>query len=127
LGLPFDGMPDARSLAASVGGGALPERPFAVTETELLGARRGALLESGWKLIVDRNAAASSAELYRYDEDPLEADDLSADHPERVERMRSTLEAWRVERDARAPSERRLVEPPPGMRARLEALGYLEP
>ena len=127
LGLPFDGMRDARSLAASVRGGGLPERPFAVTETELLGARRGALLESGWKLIVDRNAAAAGTELFRYSEDPLERDDLSVDYPDRVERMRSTLEAWRVERDARAPSDRRLVEPPPGMRARLEALGYVVP
>jgi arylsulfatase A-like enzyme len=127
LGLPFDGMRDARSLAASVRGGELPERPFAVTETELLSARRGALLESGWKLIVDRNAAAAGTELFRYSEDSLERDDLSGDYPDRVERIRPTLEAWRVERDARAPSDGRLVEPPPGMRARLEALGYVVP
>jgi len=65
--------------------------------------------------------------LFRHPEDPLGRDDLSDDYPDRVERIRATLEAWRVERDARAPSDGRLVEPPPGMRARLEALGYVVP
>jgi arylsulfatase A-like enzyme len=126
LGLPSAGMRDARSLARAARGGELPERGFAVTETELMGARRGALLETGWKLIVDRQGAADP-ELYRYAEDRLELTERAAEHPERVERMAAQLEAWRVERDARAPSDVRRVEPPPGMRARLEALGYIEP
>jgi hypothetical protein len=91
-----------------------------------MGARRGALLEAGWKLIVDRQGAAAP-ELYRYAEDRLELTERAAEHPERVERMAAQLEAWRVERDARAPGDVRRVEPPPGMRARLEALGYIEP
>lgn len=127
LGVDAEGMVDARSFADAVRGGALPERSAAVSETELLGARLGAWLEEGWKLVVDRTDGAAAPQLYRYRDDPEERDDRAPDEAERVARMAAALEEWRLAHDRRAPAERVLVEPPPGMRARLEALGYLVP
>jgi hypothetical protein len=83
-----------------------------------------------WKLILDR--AGGETQLYHLDDDPLEAHDLSDEHPERrmelVQLLRDRLasDATRraeLGRDDEGTKHRELSEE--SLRA-LEALGYVE-
>ena len=59
----------------------------------------GAVRMGPWKLI--ENYEDGSVQLFNLEEDLSEQQDLAAEHPERVERMRERLHAWYQEVDAR--------------------------
>lgn len=50
--------------------------------------------EGDWKLLMDYEG--KRVELYDIPNDPSESNDLAAQHPERVARMRAKLEAWKA-------------------------------
>ena len=54
------------------------------------------IIFDGWKLIhnVDRPEGFPELELYNHAEDPLDQNDLAAEHPEIVERLAEQLEGW---------------------------------
>ena len=56
-----------------------------------------AVVAGGWKLIhnTKRPAGKAEFELYDHAQDPLDAHDVAAAHPEEVARLAKTLEAWR--------------------------------
>jgi arylsulfatase A-like enzyme len=55
-----------------------------------------AWLDHGWKLhrIENKKTGAVRWELYHLDQDAQEANDLSQTQPQRVARMRESLEGW---------------------------------
>jgi arylsulfatase A-like enzyme len=57
-----------------------------------------AIVSEGWKLIhnVERRAGEPEFELYHHAVDPLDQTELSAEHPERVERLARDLKAWQA-------------------------------
>lgn len=67
----------------------------------------GAIREGSYKLIEWYEAAllgrADQVELYNLDEDPGEQVNLAAEHPDRVDAMRTRLHAWREAVDAQMP------------------------
>jgi len=78
-----------RSLTSLLAGGSLPPVP-ALAELRLEPDRPlDALVDDRWKLVV--NAASEEELLYDLDADPLEAQDISAQHPEIVQRLAATL------------------------------------
>ncbi|MEM6797279.1 MAG: sulfatase-like hydrolase/transferase, partial [Acidobacteriota bacterium] len=80
-----------------------------------------ALAEGEWRLIQDRRSGRQH--LFRYREDPLEADDQSGPHGERAAAMAKTLEGWekRVARRASQP-----VDYTDETLEQLSALGYVD-
>lgn len=104
---------------------------------------RYAIVDGRWKLVwnegagesagVDQEGPAGEAvmlpeyELYDHEADPLNLDDVSADHPEEVERLASQLERWRswaVEQkldESQATAEMSAEE-----LEQLRSLGYVE-
>lgn len=110
-----EGNPDAFRLAFSEAG----RRPNLYHSVQ----------ESTWKLVFNsggkRSRAATSAtggfELYNLREDPLEARNLAALHPEEVRRLRKELVAWM--RKARSMGDEE--EGDPETERALKALGYL--
>ena len=79
----------AVSEKAKVAGGAAP--PPRDT------ASYGIVLD-GWKLVhhVERPAGAPEYELFHHAEDPLDANDVAKEHPDRVEELRAELDQWRI-------------------------------
>jgi hypothetical protein len=89
-----------------------------------------ALVSGDWKLIanIDRPAGDPAYELYDHRHDPLDQTDVSAEHPDVVERLAREIKAWkqqaesaRLKPDAesgRAMSQEDLE--------RLRALGYIQ-
>ncbi len=89
-----------------------------------------AIVSEGWKLIhnVERKAGDPEFELYNHAVDPLDQTDLSAEQPERVERLARELAAWRAHATAA-----RLKPDAEGAQAmskedleRLRSLGYIQ-
>jgi hypothetical protein len=56
-----------------------------------------AVVDGGWKLIhnTKRPDGKPEFELFDHAQDPLDAHDVAAAHPEEVARLTKTLEAWR--------------------------------
>lgn len=105
--LPLDG----RSFAGLLRGGeAAPPEPrfWQWNRHEPNHTHNAAMRDGPWKLVkpfvtknkIDGDSNAPHA-LYRLDADPSESTDLAARHPERVQQMRASLEAWSrdVEKD----------------------------
>jgi arylsulfatase A-like enzyme len=89
--------------------------------------RRAKSLRVGdWKAI--RNDLTGEWELYDLARDPLELDDLSAREPEHLAELRGRLEELLASSELlrAAMGDASLVELDAGLRAKLEALGYLE-
>ncbi len=67
-------------------------------DTPLIGYRAyedlyASVRDGAWKLMVHRGG---TLKLFNLDQDPSEARDVSARHPDRVAAMRATLAAWEV-------------------------------
>jgi arylsulfatase A len=99
-GMPLDG----RSFTPLLAGGAAPAvaaRFWQWNRAEPNYTHNAAMRDGPWKLVkpyvtknkITANSAAPHA-LYHLDDDPREATDLAAKHPERVKSMRDALEAW---------------------------------
>ena len=95
-------------------GGEVVEGVYA--EGEKFGLRRGR-----WKLIV--GPEEGTLELFDLETDPKELENLAEQEPERVDRLRAEVEAWRQAHTREVAED---VLPSPEDRARLEALGYAE-
>jgi arylsulfatase A-like enzyme len=89
-----------------------------------------ALVLDGWKLIQnsERSSGIPEYELYDVRRDPLDQHDLAAREPDRVQRLRGELEAWRakvaeihLEPEASAPESLSAEE-----LERLKSLGYVQ-
>ena len=91
--LPGRGRPAVSEKASTVDTGAPAPR-----DTESF-----AIVSDGWKLIhnTKRRPGDAEFELYRHESDPLDQADVSAEHPELVERLARDLRAWQS-RAARA-------------------------
>ena len=76
---------------------------------------------AGWKLIVGPEEV--TLELFDLETDPKELENLAEQEPERVDRLRAEVEAWRQAHTREVAED---VLPSPEDRARLEALGYAE-
>jgi arylsulfatase A len=98
-GLPMPASPDAISVAPLLTGRSpAPSRPFFwhFPHYNNQGGRPGGAMRDGeWKLVEYYDADAP--ELYRLTNDAGEANNLAAQHPDRVRAMRATLAAWRKE------------------------------
>ncbi len=98
--LPLDG----RSFASLLTEGTAPEpRPlfWQWNRHEPNHTHNAALRDGPWKLVkpyVTKNKIEGDSDLphalYHLDDDPAETTDLAARHPDRVQTMRATLEAW---------------------------------
>ena len=125
LGIPsapgaFEGL----SLAAAVLGAPAPLRARSVVETAYDVAFKSAILEGGYKLIVDYNSPRpASFELYRFETDPLERTNLAGRSADRAGLLYRHLVEWQRAHPARTTgpvrseiSEREALQ--------LRALGY---
>jgi len=79
--------PDGKSLLSAFKGEALPKHDFLFWE--LSGKR--AVRQGDWKLVCPRGGPW---ELYQFPVDPIEADNLAAKFPERVEQMSARWNEW---------------------------------
>lgn len=111
--LPLDGHD--RWPALTGGDAPAPHAPV-VIGCEDMHALRYAVLAEPWKLVLERPAGrADRVHLYRFREDPREANDLAEDHPDVVARLGGLVSWW----DGRTPpdSVRYAAEPPAGWSA----------
>jgi len=88
------------------------------------------LIEGEYKLIhnFERPEGVPEYELYNHREDPLDQNDIAADHPDVVERLKAQLDGWHKWAQANAlPSDGEALE---GLDAeeleRLRSLGYVQ-
>ena len=79
-------MPSCRAARSRPGTGASPPRSLYWNT-----GREYALLDRGWKLIVDRRVK-NKKRLFNIVDDPGETTDLAADHPHQVGRLMAILE-----------------------------------
>ena len=88
-----------------------------------------AVLEDDWKLIHNRVRSDDTPEFELYDArlDPLDLDDVAADHPDVVERLARDIERWRrVAETAVLPADAESTEGmTPEQLERLRGLGYI--
>ena len=87
------------------------------------------IVDGGWKLIhnVERPDGYPEYELYDHRADPLDQNDLAAEHPDRVEQLAAKLDAWHTwALENRLPTSEEAME---GMSdeelKRLRSLGYI--
>ena len=131
---------DGVSLVPLLTGGSIPERPFYWHYPHYgnQGSDPSSIIREGeWKLI--HYLEDGHTELYNLTSDLSESNDVSANYPEITERMRTKLEAWLAEVDAKMPvpdpeynpglSLKRQEEIRNGLWPRLEQdrLNYLSP
>lgn len=111
--------PDERVRVVETYGGAVPNIPGA----ELLMAdqppQMQGVLVDGWKLIL----TGDRPELYHLEQDPMELNNLSARHPERVSRLGQLIKDWH---EGISQGESQPVDLSEDDRNALESLGYLE-
>ncbi|MEM9556419.1 MAG: sulfatase [Acidobacteriota bacterium] len=93
----------------------LKHRGYVVESEELVAS----IADDGWKLILYPGVDGEIAELYDLRRDPDEANDLAAEHPEQVERLRALLDPAQRE----AQNSGGAIDPEAA--ARLRALGYV--
>jgi arylsulfatase A-like enzyme len=88
-----------------------------------------AVINGRWKLIqnLDRPEGWPEFELYDHDQDPLDQNDVAADHPEVVERLAELLRNWHrhVAEDQLPSDEEAARELPAEELEQLKALGYI--
>jgi uncharacterized sulfatase len=88
-----------------------------------------AIVDDGWKLIRNgvRPEGWPELELYDHRNDPLNLDDVAADHPEIVERLAAKLEAWHEQAtEARVEPDSVGAEASAEEMEKLRALGYVQ-
>ncbi len=123
---------DGISLLPAIAGGALPAMPaYAESGRDFVGAspdvylpgirgKRRAIRHEGWKLVYIPKPGGAQYQLFDLANDPGEARDVAATHPERVALLRAVLDpilADDPERPARELSDE--------VKEQLRALGYL--
>ena len=86
-----------------------------------------AVVLDGWKLVKNLNVpeGRSELELYSHVDDPLNLDDVAADHPDIVERLAAEIDRWQAVALAQKVEEESIDSIPPEDLARLRALGYI--
>jgi arylsulfatase A-like enzyme len=88
-----------------------------------------ALVDEGWKLF--RHAQPPNAEpyfeLFDHRQDPLDSQNLAAEHPDIVQRLRAELEGWvaKAQREALAADDQAAAEMDSEQLKKLRSLGYL--
>ena len=101
---------------------------------------RFAIIDGRWKLVWNEGAGESGRtdrkgepialpeyELYDHAADPLNLDDVSADHPEEVERLAPALERWRSwAREQKLDESQATAEMSAEELEQLRSLGYVE-
>jgi arylsulfatase A-like enzyme len=93
------------------------------------GTESWAIVDDGWKLIRNgvRPEGQPELELYDHRNDPLNLDDVAADHPEIVERLAAKLEAWHEQAlEARVEPDSEGAEASAEEMEKLRALGYVQ-
>lgn len=88
-----------------------------------------AVILDGWKLIHNIQAPDDRPEfeLFRHAEDPLNLENVGADHPEVVDRLRAEIDSWReTTLAARLPEEVDTQGLSPEELERLRGLGYIQ-
>ncbi len=130
-GVPVPERAHGESLVPLIEGGSVRPRPAFVEQHASNPERYSsfAVVKGRWKLVwnVDPPAGVAEYELYDHQADPLDLDDVAADHPEVVETLAAELESWHTWAD-----EQRLD--PAAVEAelsaeeleRLRSLGYVE-
>ncbi len=86
-----------------------------------------AVVLDGWKLVKNLNVpeGRSELELYSHVDDPLNLDDVAADHPDVVERLANEIDRWQARALAQQVEETSADDVPPEELSRLRALGYI--
>ena len=88
------------------------------------------IIHDGWKLVhnTDRPSGQPEFELFEHRQDPLDLNDVAAEHPEIVARLRKQLETWHSwAQDAKLPSDAESSEGlDSGELERLRSLGYVQ-
>jgi arylsulfatase A-like enzyme len=88
------------------------------------------IIHDGWKLVhnTDRPGGQPEFELFEHRQDPLDLNDVAAEHPEIVARLRKQLETWHSwAQDAKLPSDAESSEGlDSGELERLRSLGYVQ-
>ena len=81
----------------------------------------------GWKLVKNLNVpeGRSELELYSHVDDPLNLDDIAADHPDIVERLAAEIDTWQEWALAQKVEAESTDSIPPEELAKLRALGYI--
>ncbi len=124
IGVEAPGSFDGRSLAPLLRGEELPPR-LAFTESPFSGSQTAV---AGANFRIVRTGRADSVELFAFRSDPLEQQDVAANHPDVRDRMRQA--ALRYDRRIRslyAPADDRpLAEIDSDLEAGLRQLGYVE-
>ena len=88
-----------------------------------------AIVLDGWKLIHNRIPAAGAPEfeLYNHTEDPLDQNDVAADHSDVVERLKGELDNWhKMVAEAQLPETVSEENLSPAELERLRSLGYIK-
>ncbi|WP_435021332.1 sulfatase [Tundrisphaera sp. TA3] len=75
------------------------------------GGKPGGAILQGYRKLIE-NYEDGRLELYDVAIDPMEVDDLAADHPEEAARLRDRLAAWRASVDAQMPTPNPDYTPP---------------
>ncbi|MEM8934527.1 MAG: sulfatase, partial [Acidobacteriota bacterium] len=132
-GLPIPERAQGRSLVPVLRGESTGRTPPAFTEQHarprpdewnMLG-----VVENGWKLVwnIDPPEGVTEYELYHVENDPLDQNDLAAEHPERVAEMAETARRWRIWAEAQKLDEAAAqAEMSAEELEQLRALGYVE-
>ncbi len=109
--------------------GAVSERPLAKTGTPPFNTRDLGIVSDGWKLIQHavRPNDAPEFELFDHAKDPLDVSDVSAGHPDIVEKLKAELEAWKsmVEQN-KLPAGDAAEDMSSKELDRLRSLGYIQ-
>jgi arylsulfatase A-like enzyme len=82
-----------------------------------------------WKLIHNRIPAAGAPEfeLYKRAEDPLDSNNVAAQHPEIIEKLKAELEGWhKMVAEAQLPESISEENLSPAELQRLRSLGYIK-
>jgi arylsulfatase A-like enzyme len=126
----FDGHSHADAL---LGDAAIEAQDLSVVETRYKLVNRSALLQDGWKLIVNYESSGMKEKseqpafkLFRYREDRHEKENLVAAQPKRVGAMFRELTRWQQERGARQVEGIMRGEMSDQELEALRSLGYLD-
>jgi len=128
LGVAFEPAKDGRSLAPLLGGDDAEELPaFARVVRREGGTRMQMLSARGFKLIQNAFPAQPPVELYDFESDPREANDVAAANPEILGRLSEELRGTRTALEAEGKANYEPSAPmPDDLSERLQALGYVE-
>lgn len=128
LGAPLEHEPAGLSLVSALRGE--PDATLLARDRFIHhhGADRAIAIRDGrWKMIWPLGSGdrvlGSAVELFDIEEDPSEQNDLSAVHPEVLDRLRATIQPWLDDAARQAAPSRRVT---PEIREQLEAMGYVE-